>query len=87
MESIKNIVGKDKKNYHIQTQNFFVENKEVSNLFKVANMFNDYFIKIGSNLAEQIISVINPLSYVNHNHHTLCIPNIEEIEIKKHTLY
>ena len=79
---IKNIVGKDQKNHHIQTQHFLVENKEVSDSFEVANIFNDYFIKVGSNLAEQIISDINPLSYVNHNHHTLFIPNIEEIEIK-----
>ena len=71
-----------KKNHHIQTQHFLVENKEVSDSSEVANIFNDYFIKVGSNLAEQIISDINPLSYVNHNHHTLFIPNIEEIEIK-----
>ena len=60
------------------------ENKEVSDSFEVANIFNDYFIKVGSNLAKQIISDINQLSYVNHNHHNLFIPNIEEIEIKKH---
>ena len=49
--------------------------------FEVANIFNDYFIKVESDLAEQIISDINPLSYVNHNHHNLFIPNIEEFEI------
>ena len=75
----KNIVGKDQKTLHIQTQKNVVENKEISDSFEVKNIFNDYFIKFGSNLAEQIISDIIPLSYVNH--HTLCIPNIEEIEI------
>ena len=38
---------------------------------------------VGSNLAEQIISDINPLSYVNHTHHKLFIPKIEEIDIRK----
>ena len=86
VESHKNIVGKDQKNNQIQTQTFLFENKEVSDSFEVENIFNDYFIIVGSKLAEQIISDINPLSYVNHNHHNLFIPNIEEIEITK-TLY
>ena len=38
---------------------------------EVANIFNDYFTNVGSNLAEHIISDRNPLSYVSHNHHTL----------------
>ena len=37
------------------------ERKREKYSFEVANIFNYYFIKVGSNLAEQIISDINPL--------------------------
>ena len=79
---IKNIIDKDQKNKQIQTPQFLFNNRKVSDAVEVANIFNDYFTNVGSNLAEHIISDRNPLSYVSHNHHTLFIPNIEEIEIK-----
>ena len=82
MESHKNIKDKDQKNNQIQTPQFRFNNRKVSDAVEVANIFNDYFTNVGSNLAEHIISDGNPLSYVSHNHHTLFIPNIEEIEIK-----
>ena len=80
---IKNIIDKDQKNNQIQTPQFLFNNRKVSDAVEVANIFNDYFTNVGSNLAEHIISDRNPLSYVSHNHHTLFIPNIEEIEKKK----
>ena len=80
---IKNIIDKDQKNNQIQTPQFLFNNRKVSDAVEVANIFNDYFTNVGSNLAEHIIFDRNPLSYVSHNHHTLFIPNIEEIEIKK----
>ena len=80
---IKNIIDKDQKNNQIQTPQFLFNNRKVSDAVEVANIFNDYFTNVGSNLAEHIISDRNPLSYVSHNHHTLFIPNIEEIEINK----
>ena len=41
-------------------------NRKVSDTVEVANIFNNYIIKVGSNLAEHIISDRNPLSYVSH---------------------
>ena len=86
MESHKNIIDKDKKNNNIQTPQFLFNKRKVSDTVEVANIFNNYFIKVGSNHAEHIISDRNPLSHVSHNHHTHFIPNIEEIEIKKYYL-
>ena len=82
---IKNIIDRDQKNNQIQTPQFLFNNRKVSDAVEVANIFNDYFTNVGSNLAEHIISDRNPLPYVSHNHHTLFIPTIEEIEIKNIT--
>ena len=66
------------KNNQIQTPQFLFNNRNVSDAVEVANISNDYFTNVGSNLAEHIISDRNPLSYVSHNQHTLFIPNIED---------
>ena len=65
---IKNIIDKDQINNQIQTPQFLFNNRKVSDAVEVANIFNDYFTNVGSNLAEHIISDRNPLSYVSHNH-------------------
>ena len=47
----------------------------------ISNSFNNYFINVGSSLAKNIVSDINPLSYIQNNMHTIHVPEISENEI------
>ena len=48
----------------------------------IANSFNDYFINVGSSLANNINSNVDPLLYVPRHTNNMNIPKVSEFEIK-----
>ena len=51
----------------------------------IANSFNDFFVNVGKNLADNIESIIDPLKYIANNVHS--INTIEITEDKKNEYY
>ena len=47
----------------------------------IANRFNDYFINVGSTLAKNINSNVDPLIYIQSNPNIITIPDVRESEI------
>ena len=48
----------------------------------IANSFNYYFINVGSSLANNINSNVDPLLYVQRHANNINIPEVSESEIK-----
>ena len=61
---------------------FLINNQYSTDSKIIANQFNKYFIKVGSALANNIKSHVDPLSYVQRNKTTLNIPDIGVNEIQ-----
>ena len=53
---------------------YIVNNKKMTDQVAIANSFNDYFINVGKSLAHNIVSQIDPLSYIDKSKN--CITNI-----------
>ena len=66
-----------------QHTTFLINNQYSIDSKIIANQFNEYFIKVGSALANNIKSHVDPLSYVQRNKTTLNIPDI----MKSNQLY
>ena len=47
----------------------------------ISNSFNDYFISVGSTLASNIHSNVNPLLHVDSNVNSIIMPEVSEEEI------
>ena len=50
-----------------------INNAAVTNSKDIANDFNDFFVSIGPELAKDIHSDINPLTYVNNVNNSIVI--------------
>ena len=61
-----NIIGKDDKKCSMK-QIFLIGNQCISDNNTMANSFNNYFINIGSSLAQKNQSVIDPLVFLQIN--------------------
>ena len=48
---------------------------------QISNRFNNYFILVGSTLANNIHSNVNPLLYVDSNVNSIIMPEVSEEEI------
>ena len=48
---------------------------------KIANSFNHFFISIGPKLAQNIISTVNPMSYVTPCNNSIVIPPVTIAEV------
>ena len=48
----------------------------------IVNSFNDYFINVGSSLANNINSNVDPLLYVQRHTNNMNIPEVRDFEIK-----
>ena len=59
---------------------FLIYNKYSSDSKIIANHFNEYFIKVGSSLANNIKSHTDPVMYVQQNKNTI---NINEISVNE----
>ena len=77
---LTHIIGKEE---HSQTRKleFNINNRVTSDSHSIANHFNNYFVNVGTNIAEKIVTHIDPLTYITYNAHQLKIPRIEEPEI------
>ena len=60
-------VKKQKLKKNLQVNNFYMAKK-------IANSFNDYFINVGKSVAHNIVSQIDPLSYIDESKN--CITDI-----------
>ena len=78
---IKDIIGKENKHTSKKHTTFLINNHYITDTQTIANSYNDYFINVGSTLAKNIISDIDPLSYVLHNETCIHIPEINIHEI------
>ena len=65
-----------------------INNVVVTNSKDIANGFNDFFVSIGPELAKDIHSDINPLTYVNNVNNSIVNFDVSCDEVKKyHTLF
>ena len=62
----KNIIGKVDHRRPIHHIDFLLNNQYISDDGIIANAFNNYFINVGSSLAKNIRSDINPLFYAQN---------------------
>ena len=78
---LKNIIGK-----HFcrskPTMHFNINNESVSNSTDIAESFNNFFVSIGPQLAENISCETNPLTYVNNIERSIVILDVTCEEIK-----
>ena len=72
---IKEIIAKEDRSSTMQSE-FIIDNDSTTNPVTIANSFNDFFVNVGKNLADNIESSIDPLKYIANNVH-----NINTIEI------
>ena len=59
-----------------------INNVAVTNSIDIANGFNDFFVSIGPELAKDIHSDINPLTYVNNVNNSIVIFDVSCDEVK-----
>ena len=60
---------------------FIIDNDSTTNLVTIANLFNDLFVNVGKNLADNIESIIDPLKYIANNVYSINTIEITEDEI------
>ena len=70
---IKHIIGKEEGSHSIQLKEFVINKMYITDPKIIANSFNDYFINVGSSLANNI------------NINNMNIPEVSEFEIKNIT--
>ena len=49
---------------------FIIDYDSTTNPVTIANSFNDFFVKVGKNLFDNIESIIDPLKYIANNVHS-----------------
>ena len=79
---IKHIIGKEEGSHSIQLIKFVINKMYITYPKIIANSFNDYFINVGSSLANNINSNVDPLLYVQRHTNNMNIPEVSEFEIK-----
>ena len=57
-------------------------NKLITDSYDISNAFNNFFASIGSELAGNITSSINPLSYLKSVQNSMYMPKVSENEVK-----
>ena len=55
---------------------FLIGNEYVTDSLQLANALNNFFVSIGSQLAKDIVSDVNPLSYVTNNVNSIVILDV-----------
>ena len=61
---MKSIIGKDTNNSN-KSRTFCINGKSTTNISKIVNELNNFFVSVGVDLAKNIKCSVNPLSYVN----------------------
>ena len=78
--AIKNIIGKVDHRRPIHYIDFLLNNQYIFDDGIIANTFNNYFLNVGSSLAKNIRTDINPLLYVQNIESSLHIPEITKFQ-------
>ena len=79
---MKNIIGKDAIRSKKKIQ-FKIKGKSTTNSSEIANSFNDFFVSIGPKLANNIVSTIDPMSYVTTCNNSIVIPPVTLAEVSR----
>ena len=77
---IKENIAKEDRSSTIQSE-FIIDNDSTTNPVTIANSFNDFFVNVGKNLADNIESIIDPLKYIANNVHSINTIEITEDKI------
>ena len=75
---IRTILDKDTGINVCKTVDFIIGNRFVCDYNDISNKFNDYFVYIGSILANSIHCNVNPLFYVDNIPNSIVIPDISQ---------
>ena len=78
---IRTLLDKDAGNNVSKSIDFVVNNTMTCDPTQISNSFNNYFISVGSTLANNIHSTVNPLLYVDSNVNSIIMPEMSEEEI------
>ena len=78
---IRTLLDKDAGNNVSKSIYFVVNNTMTCDPTQISNSFNNYFISVGSTLANSIHSNVNPLLYVDSNVNSIIMPEVSEEEI------
>ena len=76
------ILGKDTNNSK-RTLKLNIKGKCVTDSMEIANNFNTFFVSIGSELAKDIVSTANPMSYIKNCNNSIVIPPVTMIEVRQ----
>ena len=76
------ILGKDTNNSK-RTLKLNIKGKCVTYSMEIANNFNTFFVSIGSELAKDIVSTANPMSYIKNCNNSIVIPPVTMIEVRQ----
>ena len=77
---MKSIIGKDMTNSN-QNRSFCIHGKSTTNVSKIVNEFNNFFVSVGDDLTKNIKCSVNPLSYVNTLNNSIVVPEISTAEV------
>ena len=66
----------------MQKKTFSVNNVLIANSEKIANEFNNFFVSIGHNLANDITCNVNPLFYVNNVNDSIVIQYVSVAQVR-----
>ena len=77
---MKSIIGKHMTNFN-QNISFCINGKSTTNVSKIVNEFNNFFVSVGVDLAKNIKCSVNPLSNVNTLNNSIVVPEISIAEI------
>ena len=78
---LKNIIGKHGGNYS-QKNTFSIDNEIIDNSEKIANEFNNFFVSIGHNLANNITCNVNPLIYENSVNDSVVVQHVSVAQVR-----
>ena len=73
---IRTLLDKDAGNNVSKSIDFVVNNTMTCDPTQISNSFNNYFISVGSTLANNIHSNVNPLLYVGSNVNSIIMPEV-----------
>ena len=79
---IKNMIGMEDGRYSTNQIYFLINGQYISNSNTISNIFNNYFIKVGSSLSSSIKSEIDTLVYFQTNNSSIHISELNKVEIK-----
>ena len=78
---IKSILSPGNQTNFIKNIDFIINDQLVCDNVIIANKFNDYFVNVGSSLANCIHSNVNPLSYVINNVNSIVVPDMSQADV------